>query len=541
MFIKTSKSHGREYVQIVESYREEGKIKHRTLVNLGRVDLLQGNESIQNLGRRLLELSEGASKLVDLMNASQAKILNWGYKVYEKIWKNFELPEIFKDVKNSRKITYDIEATCFRMVIQHLLDPKSKLGTYEEQERYANLPRVSLQHFYRSLDVLVQEKEKIEQKLFERNITLFNMKVDVVFYDVTTFSFESVKRDSLRDFGYSKNGKFNEVQVVLGLLIDSEGRPIGYELFPGNTFDGKTMIKALEILEKRFKINNVIIVADRGLNNKKNLKHITDKGYGYIVASRLKSLPRAVVEKALEPEGFTPISDTEEGDFSFKVMDHKNVFKDKGQTIELDESLVITYSTKRAKKDMAELKRFVEKATKLLNRKGLITSSQKRGGRKYLKATKKAPVQWSMDTKAIERDKRLAGYYGIQTSEKNMSPKEILNAYHSLWKIEESFRIMKSTLEVEPVFVWTEQRIKGHFMMCFIAFLLERTLEFQLKRNGHSASPRKIRKALNALNFVEIEIEGKPYYVKTKAPSLSNKILRSLRIAPPKNVVRQIP
>jgi hypothetical protein len=228
MFIKTSKSHGREYVQIVESYREKGKIKHRTLLNLGRVDLLQGNKSIQNLGRRLLELSEGASKLVDLMNASQAKILNWGYKVYEKIWKNFELPEIFKDVKNSRKITYDIEATCFRMVIQHLLDPKSKLGTYEEQDRYSNLPRVSLQHFYRSLDVLAQEKEKIEQKLFERNITLFNMKVDVVFYDVTTFSFESVKRDSLRDFGYSKNGKFNEVQVVLGLLIDSEGRPIGY-------------------------------------------------------------------------------------------------------------------------------------------------------------------------------------------------------------------------------------------------------------------------------------------------------------------------
>ncbi|TYB85725.1 MAG: IS1634 family transposase, partial [Kosmotoga sp.] len=198
-------------------------------------------------------------------------------------------------------------------------------------------------------------------------------------------------------------------------------------------------------------------------------------------------------------------------------------------------------SSKRAKKDMADLNRFVEKATKLLNNKGQITSSQKRGGRKYLKVTKKAPVKWSMDTKAIERDKSFAGYYGIQTSEKNMSPKNILNAYHSLWKIEESFRIMKSTLEVEPVFVWTEQRIKGHFMMCFIAFLLERTLEFQLRKYGHTASPRKIREALNALNFAEIEIEDEPYYVKTKAPSLSNKILRSLRIASPKNVVREIP
>ncbi len=544
MFVKTTESRGHTYAQIVESYRDGGAPKHRPVFNLGRVDLLLGNKSIQRLGRRLLELSGAADEVVDLMTASEAKILNWGYKAYEKIWKSFELPKILNTIKDSRKFSYDIEATCFRMVIQHLLDPKSKLATYEEQDRYANLPTVSLQHFYRSLDVLAQEKEKIEQKLFNRNVTLFNMNVDVVFYDVTTFSFESVKEDSLRDFGYSKSGKFKEVQVVLGLLIDCEGRPVGYELFRGNTFDSRTMITALEALENRFGIRNVVIVADRGINSKLNLKHIVDKGYGYIVASKLKSMPSSIVNEALDPEGFTSIDDpeAEDDDFCFKVMDHKNMIKDESKVIDvLDESLVITYSAKRAKKDRADLRRLVEKAGKLLEDKGSIESSQKRGGRKYLKAIKDTPLQWSLDTKAIERDERFAGYYGIQTSEKNMSVKRILDAYHSLWKIEESFRIMKTTLEVEPVFVWTEQRIKGHFMMCFMAFLLERTLEFQLRRSGHGAGSGAIQKALNELNFVEIEVEGERFYIKTKAPSLSNKILRCLRITPPQNVVREIP
>ena len=140
------------------------------------------------------------------------------------------------------------------MVIQHLLEPRSKLGTYHHQNRYFNLPPVELHHLYRSLDILCDHKEELEERIFHKQRSLFNMQVDVVFYDVTTLSFESVKADSLRDFGFSKDGKFKEVQVVLGLLIDCEGRPVGYELFPGNTFDGKTLEAALDKLEKRFGI-----------------------------------------------------------------------------------------------------------------------------------------------------------------------------------------------------------------------------------------------------------------------------------------------
>jgi transposase len=372
----------------------------------------------------------------------------------------------------------------------------------------------------------------LEKYLFQKNRHLFNLKVDVVFYDVTTFHFESVKADTLKDFGYSKAGKFNEVQVVLGLLMDCEGRPIGYELFPGSTFEGKTLEVSLEKLEQRFGIRRVIIVADRGLNSKFNLKKIVDKGYGYIVASRIKNMPKRIQEEILDTDGYTELDPEEK--ICYKVIDYTNRMKENGKIFELPEKLIVTYSPARAKKDRADRERLIEKAKSLLENKSQIKASNKRGGKKYLKGT--GELEWVLDQEAIAKDERFDGYYGIQTSEKELEVQDVLDAYHTLWKIEESFRIMKSTLEVRPVFHWTEPRIKGHFVVCFLAFLLERTLEFRLKKANVAASPEKIREALNSLAFVEMEVEQKKFYVKAKGTELSNKILRALRIKPPKNV-----
>lgn len=330
----------------------------------------------------------------------------------------------------------------FQNLAKLLLDPKSKLKTYSNQHHYVRLPEVRLHQMYRSLDILCGYKEMLEEEIFYQNRNLFNMQVDVVFYDVTTFSFESVRKDSLRDFGFSKDGKFKEVQVVMGLLIDREGRPIGYDLFPGNNFDGKTMDVALKKLEKRFGIRKVIIVADR--------------------------------------------------------------------------------------------ERLIKKARSLLENKTRIKTSNKRGGKKYLKETRS--IDWALDGQAILNDQMFDGYYGIQVSEKQLKPKDILAAYNNLWKIEESFRIMKTTLEVRLIFHWTEPRIKGHFVICFLAFLLEKTLESKLKKDNLSASPQEIREALNSMNFAEVKIKQKKFFIKTKFESLGNKILRLFRIKPPKNV-----
>jgi len=167
---------------------------------------------------------------------SEAEITNWGYIAYKKIWDSFSLNKILAGMASSTKISFDLSKTSFLMAVSHLLNPSSKLSVYNNQDKYTNISPVGLNDIYRSLDILADSKEKIEKEIFETNRNLFNMSADVVFYDVTTFSFSSVRPDSLKYFGYSKKGKPNKVQVVTGLLIDYYGRPIGYEISPGNTF-----------------------------------------------------------------------------------------------------------------------------------------------------------------------------------------------------------------------------------------------------------------------------------------------------------------
>ena len=527
MFIKITRSGQYEYAYLVRSYREEDTTKHEYLFNLGRLDQIENNKSFQNLAKRLLELSQ-AEDLVSLDTVSEAQIVNWGYIVYKRIWKEFGLDKILNKLTKKRKTRFNLDEASFLVAIQHLLDPKSKLSTYAHQNRYIDLPEIKLQHLYRSLDLLSESKEILEEEIFFKNRNLFNIQVDVVFYDVTTFSFESVKPDSLRDFGFAKNGKFKEVQVVMGLLIDREGRPIGYDLFPGNTFEGKTLEVALEKLEKRFAIRKVIIVADRGINSKINLKKITDRGYDYIFASRIKSMKKEVRQEIFKDDYHKM------GEISYKVINYINKFKEDHQIYELPENLVITYSLKRAQKDKADRERLIKKAKSLLQNKSSITASNRRGGKKYLRSSRE--VSWVLDEEAIRKDEMFDGYYAIQTSERNLTPKDILEAYHNLWKIEESFRIMKTTLSVRPVFHWTEPRIKGHFVICFLAFLLERTLEFKLKKAHLEASPQQIRETLNSMNFAGVKIKQKKFYIKTKFNSLGNKILRLSHIKPPPNV-----
>lgn len=532
MFVKITKSGNHKYCQMVSSHREGGKIKHTVLFNLGRLDSIEGNPSFQNLAFRLLEISK-AKSVTNLDDISEAEISNWGYIVYKRIWEQFGLASILAKIKKKGKTQFDLSKSSFLMVANHLLAPKSKLATYAGQDRYTNLSPVELNELYRSLDILAKHKERLEEEMYLVNRNLFNMEVDIVFYDVTTFSFSSVRADTLKDFGFSKDSKPGKVQVVLGLLIDCHGRPIGYELFPGNTFDGKTLETALEAMESRFGIRKVILVADKGINSKLNLKMISDRGYKYIFASRIKSASKKIKDLIFTGD-YTKTQSTYDT-VRYKVIDWINEFKVDGKKYELAEKLIITYSEKRAKKDRADRERFIEKANALLKNKAKIRQFNKRGGKKYIKDISK-DSDWIFDTEAVLADQRFDGYYGIQTNDMELGPEKVMDAYHSLWKIEQSFRIMKSTLEVKPIFHWTEPRIKGHFVICFLAFLLERNLEFRLKKSGEKASPEKIREAINSLNFAKVSLNGRKYFIKTKSSDLAKKILLILKIKPPKNI-----
>ena len=539
MFLKSTKSKGYEYLSLVESVWEEGTTRHHTLFQLGRADLLRNDPSFQRILSKLNQIMGISNGTFLPSDCSEATMKNYGYLAYAQLWEDLGIAKCLEGLSDQKKVTFPLSETAFLMAVQHLLRPASKLSTYEGQAVYYRYQEIPLHTLYRTLDHLYAHKEIIEDELFQENHTRAGQTVDVVFYDVTTFAFESVQKDELKNFGISKSGKFNEVQVVMGLLMNSEGLPIGYELFPGNTFDGKTMIQALENIRKRFGIHRVVIVADRGLNSHQNLLKIREAGYGYIVAGRIKSLAKQTQEAILSPEGYTDAWDEEGDAVKIKVLEMNRVVPGEDKTpVALPEHLILSYSERRAKKDRADRERLVEKARKMLAHPGQITAAGKRGGKKYLTGGKTTDVSWELDEERIAEDALWDGYYGIETSETHRTPQQVREAYHTLWKIEESFRIMKSTLEVRPIFHWTPRRIHGHFLVCFLSFLMERNMERLLTQEKKTVpvSPERIREALLSMQLAQVTVGDTRYWIRTANASLGNTIFKKLKLKTPKNI-----
>ncbi len=551
MHIKTKKVKGHEYLSIVQSYRENGKVKHRTIFNLGRADLLV-NSGLKNIVKglqRYLETEEENSYKKDIRTIKERQRFNYGYLVYRALWKKFQLDHILKNLlKDRHKIEFDFPEVVFAMVINRLFNPSSKLQNYLSYQRFIGLAQdLQLHHFYRSLDILAENKEQIEKEIFNRYRNLFNLKLDVVFYDVTTYYFESQRSDELKEFGFSKDNKVNEVQVVMGLLIDKEGRPIGYELFPGDTFEGKTLLNILDKLRNHFKIDKVIIVADRGLNSKLNLKEIKDRGFDYIISARIKKMTSQIQKAILDESGYVDLKEnsdnSEDGSvYRYKVIDYVNrvSYKEDGKTVYVDlpEHLICTYSSARAIKDKRDRERAVEKAKELLKKNDKSAYKRKQGYKRYIKETQaEKDYKLVLDDEKIEKESRFDGYYAIHCSDKQMNVREVIYNYHHLYKIEESFRVLKSTMQARPIYVWRKSHIAGHFMMCFLAFLLERELEYLLKRREINFTTEKIKEALNSFELSEIEIEGQSYYLRSNYKVLGAKIFSLLKLRQLPNII----
>ena len=456
MFLRTVKSKGYEYLNITKSYRDKGKSRHKNVASFGRIDKIN-KEEIKNLALSLIKFCNGNENLLDINTAEEKSRKNWGaVRVFKKLWKIFDFPRIFKKLQQGSKIKFDLFSTVFLMLVDRLLEPKSKLKSYNEQAKYFDIEEIELQHLYRSLDFLADNKEEIEKHIFEKNRDLFNMSVDVVLYDVTTLFFESVHSDILRNFGYSKDCKFNEVQIVLSLLVDLEGRPVGFDIYEGNKFEGHTLKDAIEKVKSKFDINKITFIADQAMLSKNNINLIKESGYDYIIGGRMKNKPQKVKDEILNSKDYIDL----------EVENEETIFKYKEIKLNGDK-LICSWSKKRARKDKQDRERLVEKAIqKIQEGKGKIIS--KRGALKYININTQSDVE--LNQKKIHIDEQWDGYYAIQTNSKINNPKLLLDYYHQLWKVEESFRIFKSHLETRPMFHWSPNRIKGTYCSLFHCF-----------------------------------------------------------------------
>lgn len=534
-------------MRIVESYRDPvtKKPKIRVIQNFGNKEklLAENPNALQELQEKVEQMNAEKEKadvsvlsrrLQDFieLNLSPsagkgAPIQNYGYEIYRMIWDELKLDSFFQyRQKKDTKIQFQTKYPIALMTFSRLLFPDSKLSTYEGKERFVHKYPCNLEQLYRSLSFLASQKNQLEEHLNKQIAKMINRNLAVAFYDVTTYYFESVEANDLKKFGFSKDNKVNQVQVVMGLLIDDQGIPVSYELFPGNTNDFKTLEPVLLRLKEQYGIKKMIITADRGLNSKKNLLFLKSLGFEYIMGYKIRSGSKQAKDFVLDESGYTYISP----DFKWKSCDFQSFVRVDGKTHKIDDHLLITWSRKREIKDRKDRERIVEKSKALVESRAKLKSEMKKGGKKYVQLTLLDDDQISFNEKQLEFDEQFDGYYGIQYSDSTLSPEEVLKAYHGLWKIEESFRVLKSNLEARPIYVWTETSIKGHFVICYLALVLQRILEYKLHTKGLDYSTERIQDAIRSATITKVNLEGKEIYIKNKAEEEFSQILNALEI-----------
>jgi transposase len=521
-FLRVEKKKSGSYIRILESYRnDEGKSTHRILYSLGKVEDYTP-EQLRSLGIKLYQLGGGEVKNLLKGEVQELGRYNYGYQmIYSKALKHYGLHDVFRRIAKKSKLSFDFHNTLMLMILERLQEPCSKRANFLNQNEYLNLPNIELHHLYRALDKLNINSNLIQQHIFQTGRDLFNSKLDVVFYDVTTFYFESdvEKEGDLRQMGFGKDGKIGHTQILFSMLIDKDKNPIGYRVYKGNTYEGDTFEQALDDLKNSYDIENIIVVADRGMLSKKNVALIDQKGYEFILGERLKTLPKEVKQSIVDLSNYK--SEWIYSDHTGETITIKYTTLEYG-----DKTIIGTYSSKRAKKDEIERLTKVEKAKSLLNNTSLLKTKQRRF---FIKQTTKD--KYELDQTKIDDAAKYDGFLPIATNTK-LSATTILDNYKQLYKIEHSFRTFKSHLETRPMFHWTDSRIKGHICLCYIAFCLQNYVLQKVNKAEIKITESSLRKTLDKMQISLIETTNEQLYIKSAPSEIENRILHSMGLKP---------
>lgn len=485
MHIRTVKnSAGQAYYQLVESFRDQGQVKKRVLLSLGKVE----NPKIQDLARAVARHQKvlNAFDLAKKVSVQETFILG-PLLVLDHLFKRLGVDEVLKRIQQQHpKLELNLREHVFALVASRFVRPSSKLAVYDYWlgKLYPGMVKsdIELHTLYRTVGLLAKHKEEIERGLYLWGRDLLNMKVDVVLYDLTTLRFESTRTDlgRLRQFGYSKEMRTDCTQVVFGLLVDTEGIGLGFEVYPGNTFEGETLKGIVEKMRKKFQVRRFILVADRGLFSKENLSLLREESGEFIVGMKL-----GVFKKRHE----------EFYDLSRFHQIHEGLYV--YETEHDGDRLVVTWSRVRYERDQKGRRDILEKILGKLKSKGAKPEAfiSNRSWRRFVRIEGKGKVV--LNENAIREDEAKDGFFGIVTNVKDLSAQDIVLHYKELWRIEDAFGEIKGmTLKARPVFHWTDERIVGHLMLCFLAYLCEAHMTKFLREKGKQLMSQSVKEGV---------------------------------------------
>lgn len=541
MFARVKKSGNYQYLQIVENRKIKGKVIQRVIVTLGRMDQLKQKDRIETLIRSLARFSEKVLLILSGKSNVSATAKKIGPAlIFERLWKELGIKKVISNLLLERKFEFDAERAIFLTVLHRLFISGSDRSCEKWRGDYVieGIEKLCLHHLYRAMAFLGEPtqdqtgatpfaprctKDLIEEGMFFERRDLFT-GLDLVFFDTTSICFEGQGGETLGQKGHSRDRRPELNQMVVGVVIDSKGKPVCCEMWPGNTADVKTLIPVIERIRTRFHIAQFCIVADRGMVSAETVKELQQKEIPYILGTRMRKvneIKRDVLSHAGRYKEVYPEGKSSKGPTPLKVKE-----------VRLNNTrYILCVNPRQARKDAQDRQAIFEALKEKIttNPKTLIGN---KGYRKYLKMSRDSVT---IDQDKIAYESRFDGKWVLITNT-NFSAAQVAIKYKQLWQVEQVFRDVKSVLETRPVYHQRDENIRGHVCCSFLALVLRKELDRRLEEAGHCFEWADIKQDLKSLQQVLIEDNGKSLALRTECVGTCGKVFRAVGVAIPPTI-----
>jgi len=548
MFIREKCIGAYTYVYLVETVREGGKIKQRIIRNLGRKEAVEAAGDLDRLARSAARLAQ-RSMVLSAMEGGAAPDVTCrrigAPLLFERLWQQSGCRAVLEGLLAGRRFEFAVERAVFLTVLHRLMVSGSDRACehWRGDYRIEGISELELHHLYRAMSWLGEElpeseqagrtlvprstKDLIEEQLFENRCDLFS-ELSVVFMDTTTLYFEGRGGDTLGEKGKSKDYRPHLNQMVLGIIMDQNGRPVCSEMWPGNTADVTTLLAVIDRLRQRFAIGQVGVVADRGMISDKTITGLEERKLEYILGVRERNTKEAYDVVLNDKKPFVPLliprerHDTE--------LEAKNVWVDKRRYVVC--------------RNLAEVKRDAEVREEVLRslREGLRHGDKALVGnsayRRYLKTPDE--VHFEIDEKRVAEDARYDGLYVLRTNMR-LDALAVMLRYRELLKVEDIFRAVKSILDTRPIYHQTDAAIRGHVFCSFLALVLRKTLDDHLAAARIKPEWGALVRELDRLQEIETEQDGKRFLLRTPVTGDVGRVFKAVGVALPPNIRELMP
>lgn len=541
MFVRLKKTGSYQYLQIVQTYREGKKVKQRVISTLGRLEELQEKGEIESIITSLSKYSQEV--LMCLTSRGDPKSVSFiigPVLVFERLWRECGMYGIINQLIEGRKFEFDVERAIFVTVLHRLFISGSDRSCeyWMKGYRIDGSERLSLHHFYRAMAFLgtpVDDqrgktpfaprciKDLVEEKLFSIRRNLFT-ELELVFFDTTSIYFEGKGGDEIGQYGNSKDHRSDRKQMVVGAVLDNKGFPLCCEIWPGNTADVNTLIPVANRLRKRFGVQKMCIVADRGMISQSTVDSMEAKGLNYILGVRMRRVnhvKREVLSRAGRYQEVVPEIKLSKAPAPLKVK----------EVIHNDTRYIICLNPRQARKDKADRDTIVESLKDRI-KSGAKAMIGNKGYRKYLLVTKGAI---KIDDSKVKEEERYDGKW-VLTTNLDMPADMVALKYKELWMVEHVFRDVKSILETRPVYHKVDETIRGHVFCSFLALVLRKELDMRLEAMGENVEWLQIKQDLKRLQEVVIEQSGSKIALRTEASGDCYKVFKAIGMALPPTI-----